>query len=461
MITEFNHIVLISLDNLRGDCIGKNKYKYLPKEIRFKYQDKKNYLDKLAEKGLHFTKCFTAAPYTTASHASILTGFYPKNHGLYEYYNSEIKKNTLFEYAKRSGWKTMLHTDFPIILNKALGFERGVDRYLIENEKEALKIINNNVHNKTLSLIHFGGIHYPYGFHKIKFGGENYRKKVENLEREEKINHSLPKDQLDETFRNEEDTNLLLRYKNIIESLYKKKDYRKLTLLYLEGIDYFITNRFKPFFEELLQILNNEKCLIVIFGDHGEEWSETSEGHYKSLSYGVLNVPLLFLGKKITPKVVYDNVRTIDIVPTLIKFIDPLNKEIFDGTAISFQNLRILKSEKRISIAQTWLGFGKDNLKKHISRTVKDGKIKRKMKTIKRGESSIIEDFQFLKYFDKTSEVTFNEFLSYSPRRISKGIKAMLKNSLIEYNKVLKQEKKILKIDKKIKEELQLLGYKI
>lgn len=462
MISTHKHVILISLDDLRGDCVGTNKFRYFPENLRNKFATRTNYLDAIASKGILFKKCFTAAPYTTASHASILTGFLPLHHGLFEYYNAEISKKTIFEIANDMGWKTLLQTDFPIMLNKALGFARGVDKYFVEDELSALQDLKKNIKDNTLSLFHFGGIHYPYGFHKLKFSGNDYRNKVTQLEETYNVSpREYPKDQLDETIRGKADKELLFRYKNVIEKLYKDKNYEKLTSLYLEGIEYFLKHRFEPFMKKLLESVKGEDYLIIIFGDHGEEWSDSSEGHYKSLSFGVLNVPLIVVGSGIQPKIVWEDVRTIDIVPTLVRFMQPGFEYQCDGKAIDFDDLSKLQKDTRISIAQTWLGFGKDNLRDHINKAVKFGKVKKKMETIKRGESIILDDFQLLRLYDKSGYQTFNADLSYGKIPMPKQIHLKLSRILSKYNKSLPNITKKISLKDNLRQELKSLGYDI
>jgi len=462
MNARYKHIILISLDNLRGDCVGDNKFRYFPSNLKNKFLNSLNYLDILSKKGIFFKKCFTAAPYTTASHASILTGFLPLHHGLFEYYNAEISKKTIFEIVSEMGWKTLLQTDFPIMLNKALGFTRGVDNYFVEDELSALQDLKKNIKDNTFSLFHFGGIHYPYGFHKLKFSGRDYRNKIIQLEEKYHVPlQKYPKDQLDETIRGKEDKELLFRYKNIIEKLYKNKNYEKLTSLYLEGIEYFLKHRFKPFMNKLLKSVKGEDYLIMIFGDHGEEWSDSSEGHYKSLSFGVLNVPLIVIGSRIKPKVVWENVRTIDIVPTIAKYIESDFEYRCDGKAIDLDGLSKLQKDTRISIAQTWLGFGKDNLRDHINKAVKFGRVKKKMETIKRGESAILDDFQLLRLYNKLRYKTFDGDLSYGKVPMSKQIHLKLSKILSEYNKGVTDIAKKTFLKDNLRQELRLLGYEV
>ena len=457
-----NHIVLISLDNLRGDSFGPDKYKYLPANIRENLKSGSHLMEELAAEGLNFRNCFSAAPFTTASHASIFTGFLPLHHGVFEYFNSDMKEKTLFEYAQKEGFSTIFQTDFPMILGEPIGFTRGIDKYYIEDEYAALEELRSHIHSKSVSFFHFGGIHYPYGFHTLKFGGDDYRKKVQNLEKELDIDkNKLPKDQFDEADRMGEDKDLLFRYKRIVEHLYARKDFKRLTELYFEGIDYFLEHRFRSFIVELRKVLENSNHLIVLFGDHGEDWSDDSKGHYKSLTPGVLHVPLIILGSDIVQGVVESNVRTIDIAPTILNVLGIEVANIMDGVVLDIQNPIEIEKNEMTSIAQVWLGVGKQELISHIDSAHRNKGFTEKMKTIKRGESIIKHDYQLVRKFDKQGQLENEKMVSLSGSPVPNDVTEQLLKELEEYNKTsLNIDRKNL-TDDSIREQLKLLGYNI
>src|SRR6185436_16010410 len=66
-------ILLITLDTTRADAVG----------YESKGPETPN-LDALALRGLRFTQAYTTAPQTFPAHASMLTGLYPKDHGVRE-----------------------------------------------------------------------------------------------------------------------------------------------------------------------------------------------------------------------------------------------------------------------------------------------------------------------------------------------------------------------------------------
>jgi choline-sulfatase len=311
----FDHVVLVSLDTLRSDCISTNPDKRWPLKYPNASQPCTDALDELIAAGCFFTNCITAAPYTSAAHASILTGRWPLHHGVYEFFNRKLTCRTLFHHAARAGYRTILKSDFPVILGDFLGFTSGVDSYIVEDDSQFLEAMFSA--EKSFGLVHFGGIHIPYGFHDLRYGGDAYRRRVAELESEIPPTAAMPADRLVETFRSAEDFDLLLRYKRVIQHHYAERNYDRLFALYLEGVDHFCKTRFDPFMRRLRRLIDDRRCLIVLFGDHGEEYDEDSYGHHNSVADGVLRVPLICVGPEVKPGCHDVRVRTIDIAPTL------------------------------------------------------------------------------------------------------------------------------------------------
>ncbi len=312
----FDHIVFVSLDTLRSDGIAANPHKLWPDKYGLPAALKTPLLDEIAAGGAFFTNCISAAPYTSASHGTYFTGKWPLRHGVYEFFNRALRAETIFAAARRAGFTTTFKIDFPIILGKFLGFDRGVDQYIIEDDDAFLQAISSK--RRNMAFAHFGGIHAPFGFHNLRYGGKTYIETVERLEAEIPASSVNPVDALVETYRDPEDLELMLRYKRIIQHHYEQKNYAKLFDLYLRGIEYFLESRFTTFFRKLEKILAGSNYLIVLFGDHGEEYDENSYGHHNSMSEGVLRVPLVFYGTGIKPGIYNQRIRSVDVVPTLL-----------------------------------------------------------------------------------------------------------------------------------------------
>ncbi len=311
----YDHVVMISLDTLRSDAISANPLNLWKEKYPSLSPPKTGVLDDLVGEGFFFANCVSAAPYTSSSHASFLTGHWPLHHGVYEFYNRKLRQETLLSRAAKLGYKAILKSDFPVILGPTLGFDRGVHEFIVEDDDRLLDSIRGE--RRTFSLVHFGGCHVPYGFHNTKYGGEAYRSKLEALEREIGKSSSLPKDQLFETYRDDEDFHNLMRYKRAVQEFWKAGATDRIFGLYLEGVEHFLSTRFADFMRRLRGILEGTRSLIVVFGDHGEEYDEDSFGHFNTVSEGVMRVPLLFIGDDVPRGMCRSRVRAVDVYRTI------------------------------------------------------------------------------------------------------------------------------------------------
>jgi choline-sulfatase len=336
-VSGYDHVVFISIDTLRSDCVGVNPYKLWPRKYPGLKAPATPVLDQLAESGAFFVNTISAAPYTAASHGSIFTGHYPLRHGLYEFYNGRLRGPSIFTFGKQAGRKTILKVDFPIILGDELGFTQDVDVYLREDDDEFIEQVAKA--DSSISCAHFGGVHLPYGFHNLRFGGDAYRAKVEQLEASLPADVPIPTDQIIETVREPEDQALFLRYKRITNHLYATGAYDALFQLYLDGVEFFLRERFEPFLERLRAGVEaaGATMLLVIFGDHGHELDKNCYGHHNSLSEGVLRVPLLVSGPGVHPGLYTRRVRTVDITPTMVDLLelDVAGQGGFDGESLA------------------------------------------------------------------------------------------------------------------------------
>ena len=116
-MTDRRNIILITLDEVRPDhlsCYGYDKIKT-------------EYIDSLAKEGVLFETCITASVFTPVSHASILTGLYPNQHGVRDPYAS-LNAESVAETLKKSGYKTAGYVGTGVI-SSLNDFNRGFDLY--------------------------------------------------------------------------------------------------------------------------------------------------------------------------------------------------------------------------------------------------------------------------------------------------------------------------------------------
>jgi len=453
------HIVLVSIDTLRADCINASpRVKEYINKYKVKIPLKTDSLDRILKSGLYFNNCFSSAPYTSASHAAYFTGMWPLKNGVYEFFNRKLIQPTIFQYAKEQGYKTIFQTDFPVILGQALGFTSGVDNYFIEDEDKAFQTLVKNSHTNTLSFFHFGGVHYPYGFHTLKFSGKDYINKVLSLE--EKYNVSFKERQklediLTETFRNKKDTELLLRYKYIIfEKLYKQGLYDDLFNLYVEGINYFLEHRFKKFISCVKNFIDQNNAILFIFSDHGEEWDVYSEGHHNTLSDNVLRVPLIVYGMLVKRGIEENLIRTIDLAPTVPGLLPHPVKNNMDGFKLNIFDSEWSVNKANYAISQVYTSLAtKKQIADYQNMSVKKNKTAKPLNTYLSGEAIRTENKKYVVYYQKDGSTIRKEMA---------GNVNKLKKILNNYNKLrVSKKNKLSNIELKIKNELRNLGYQV
>ncbi|MFI7215865.1 sulfatase-like hydrolase/transferase [Micromonospora maritima] len=334
---DYDHVVFVSIDTMRSDVMAANPMPLWPLRYPGLRAPRTPVLDDLAGRGAYFPNMITAAPYTAAAHGSILTGQFPIRHGLHEFYNGRLRSPTVFTYGRRVGRRTVMNVDFPIILGPQLGYTQDIDTYLTERDDDFVDAVVSA--DSTVALAHFGGVHLPYGFHNLRFGGDAYRRKVAELE--EMLPADVPPltDQLVESFRDAEDTDLLLRYKRAVNHFYAQGSYDLLFQLYLDGVEHFLASRFEPFLEKLTERVarTGKRMLLVLFADHGHEFDAHSYGHFNSMNEGVLRVPLMVVGPDVAPGTFVNRIRTVDIAPTVMELagIPVPSTGVFDGASLA------------------------------------------------------------------------------------------------------------------------------
>ncbi|WP_055494248.1 sulfatase-like hydrolase/transferase [Streptomyces sp. TP-A0356] len=334
--SHYDHVVLVSVDTLRSDAMSAHPKPLWPHTYRDVRPVRTTVLDELASRGAYFPNMISAAPYTAASHGAIFTGQYPLHNGLHEFYNGSLRAPSVFTYGRRDGRRTVMKVDFPIILGPELGFTRDIDTYLIESDDAFIDAVTSE--DRTLALAHFGGVHLPYGFHNLTLGGAAYREKVAELEAG--LPDELPfVDRLVETYRDPEDADLLVRYKRATTYLHGQGAYDRLFQLYLEGVEHFLATRLSGFLDRLTDRVAaaGKRMLLVLFADHGEEFDEQTNGHFNSMSEGVLRVPLIIVGDGVQPGTHEHRIRTVDIAPTVLDLagISAPATGVFDGRSLA------------------------------------------------------------------------------------------------------------------------------
>jgi arylsulfatase A-like enzyme len=364
------NVILISVCSLRTDHLGCYGY----------HRNTSPNIDKLAKEGILFENAFSQASFTMGSLMSIYTSLYPESHGVIyparDKLSTEVK--TLTEILKSSVNKTVYFIDSSPYTDPDIGFGRGYDsiirvfrRFEFEEDKKEKQTIFNwieDVKNENFFFhYHATNVHEPY-FSSLKYKQrfvKNYKGNIiSSFEEFEKFQlrlikqdlknpdakiHNILKEEIDahpEIFQGEFNQKSSAQLKKLISSLPKQKqrdfehiygmydlfrlytdkdkpaDVQHLKDLYDACILQFDENFVKPLVDKLKNLRIYDQTMIIIIGDHGEEFYEHNNyAHGATLYDEIIHVPLIIkLPKNVQcrQKRIKDLVQGIDIMPTVL-----------------------------------------------------------------------------------------------------------------------------------------------
>ncbi len=270
-------VLLITLDTLRADHLG--SYGYAAGHTP--------YLDALAVRGLRFAEATTVTPLTLPAHSSLLTGTFPAHHGVRDnggFYLAE-EERTLAEVLRARGWRTGAFVG-AFVLDSRFGLAQGFDHYFDDFDlsrfegkgmdsvqrrgdevvEKALAWIAEDRRRPFFAWVHLYDPHTPY---------------------------DAP-----EPFRS--------RYPDTVTGAYDAEvDWTDaLVGRLLAGLE--AEGRF-------------DRTVIVALGDHGESLGEHGEATHGFFIYdATVHIPLIVAGPGIPSRVVADQVRIVDVMPTVL-----------------------------------------------------------------------------------------------------------------------------------------------
>ena len=312
---EEMNIILLTIDTLRADhleCYGYDKVK-TPQ------------INRLANEGILFEHNIVQAPLTLPSHASILTGTYPLHHGVRDNGGFYLDENhvTLAEELKSCGYATGAFVA-AFVLDSKWGLDQGFDYYydnfdLTKYKKvsldavqrrgdevlaEVYKWLGNQSQNKFFAWIHLYDPHTPYDPpepYKSQYLGKRF-------------------------------------------SLYDGE------IAYVDQL----MGEFRKFMEDKGLW---ERTLIVFTADHGESLGEHKENAHGFFIYDSdVRVPLIVRipGAKLAGRTIQNQVRSIDIMPTVLNAVGGNIPESVHGD--SFLPLLLGQEEEteRLAYSETY-----------------------------------------------------------------------------------------------------------
>lgn len=270
------NVLLITLDTTRADRLGCYGHS----------QALTPTLDALAKAGVRFDQAFATAPLTLPSHATMMTGLYPPEHGLRTNGKGRLHQDvpTLSRALQRAGYRTGAFVG-AFVLDSKFGLEQGFDQYdddlqqtrrtedPLHRERagnvvvdRALAWLGRPTYRPFFCWVHLYDPHFPYQPHRDDFGTE-----------------------------------------------FEQRPY--------DGELAFVDRQIQRLMDYLKSNPRTENTLVVVVGDHGEGLGDHQEAMHGYMLYNsTLRVPWLAVWPgHIPPDVVVEQpVSLVDLTPTVL-----------------------------------------------------------------------------------------------------------------------------------------------
>lgn len=245
--------------------------------------------NKIKSKAVFFSQSITYGPHTIAAMHAIFSGSYGNRTGTNSYWSTfKFKKEkfkTLTEYLKENNYYT--HAD---LINELVVPKQGFDNFIVHDEtKDDLTIRHKELLQNIAKRSHSGQNFFLYlHYSNIHTGIMNQVLKVYN-------NFSK------EFFEN------------------KKENERRYDTLFLYAEKYL-----EVIFGEIEKLQLEKSSLIIVMSDHGIGVGEKfGERAYGAFCYDyTLRTFTYFISDDFIPQEIFQQVRTIDIMPTVLDYLD-------------------------------------------------------------------------------------------------------------------------------------------
>src|SRR5215472_9643580 len=309
--TSYPDVFLVTIDTLRADhvhCYGFEKVATPT-------------LDFLAKDGVRFAAAFTPSPITNTSHTTILTGLLPSAHGVTDFAVPLAGTHpTLAEVLKKQGYQTAAFIGAVILDSKALapGLDRGFDFY-------------DNFPQHSTGKSRWGRVE---------------RRGMDVVQRAEKWldgHRTGPRFVWVHLYDPHDPYEPPPPY----SQTYKDRLY--------DGEIAYADSALANFLAYLKAHSLDDNAIIIVVGDHGESLGEHHEDTHGIFLYdSTLHVPLILkLPKKENAGAVIEaQVRTTDILPTVLDFTDAPKPEHLDGESLG-PLLAKTETAQRVAFGET------------------------------------------------------------------------------------------------------------
>src|SRR5712692_3996819 len=287
-------VFLITIDTLRADHVHCYGYDHVQTPA----------LDGLAKNGIRFSQAFTPSPITNTSHTTILTGLLPSVHGVTDFAIRLAPTHaTWAELLKKNGYHTAAFIGAVILDSKTLapGLDRGFDFY--DNFPE---------HPQTKSR-----------WGRVERRGMNVVQHTENWLNAHRVGPHF-------VWVHLYDPHDPYEPPPPYSQLYKDHLY--------DGEIAYADSALANFVTYLKKQGWYDNSLIIVVGDHGEGLGEHHEETHGIFLYdSTIHVPLLVKlpNSREAGKEIEAQVRTTDILPTILELLGLPIPETLDGASLT------------------------------------------------------------------------------------------------------------------------------
>ena len=306
------NVLLITIDTLRADHLG--SYGYAPAQTPV--------LDALAARGLRFAQAATVAPLTLPAHSSLMTGTFPAYHGVRDnggFYLGEDQV-TLAKVLRARAYRTGGFVA-AFVLDHRWGIGQGFDRYYDDFDlakyrldigldavqrpssevvSKAIEWLDQDAARPFLAWVHLYEPHAPYDppesirvrFPPTMIGAYDGEIATADVQVGRLIDHLARAGRLDQT-------------------------------------------------------------VVVVLGDHGESLGEHGEEQHGFFVYDAdIRIPLIIAGPGVPTRVVGDQVRIVDVMPTVLQLLAVDVPKPVQGRSL----LPLARGERldQVALSETW-----------------------------------------------------------------------------------------------------------